>query len=382
MERIYLDNNATTPLFPEVTNLFIEHLHNNFGNASSLHSFGQKSREILNISRMKIANILNANADEIIFTSSGTESNNLAITGFILNHLENSATCADKPHIITSATEHKAILEVIKKLEKRNMVDVSILPVTSTGIIEEKTVVSAIKDNTILISLMTANNETGTIQDIKNITAAIRAKSKNIAIHTDAVQAFGKINIDVKELGIDMLSISSHKINGPKGVGGLFVRRGCKINPIILGGSHEWNLRAGTENIAGIGAFALAAEITIKNKKNSELRDYLQKRILEEIDNTHLNGDLKHRLSNTLNISFQGIEAAALLTRLDMKGIAVSTGSACSSGSTEPSYTLRAMGVSAINAYSAIRFSLGYQNTKDEIDIVVDSLKEIIRKMY
>jgi len=377
---IYLDNNATTPIFPEVADLIFEYLKNNYGNSSSIHSFGQKAREILTLSRMKLGTILNAKPEEIIWTSSGTESNNLAILGFLSKYFQ---TNNKRPHIITSQTEHKSILEVLKAEKLNGSIDVTYLPVNNSGLININTLLNTIQDNTILISIMLANNETGTIQNIKSITSAIRAKSRYIAIHTDAVQGFGKIPIDVKDLGIDMLSISSHKINGPKGVGALFLRRGCKINSIIKGGSHEWNLRAGTENIPAIGGFALAADISSHlNKSNiMNLRDCLENKILKEIPNTQLNGDLNNRLSNTSNISFKGIEAVALLTRLDMESVAVSTGSACSSGTTEPSYTLRAMGIDSANAYSAIRFSLGYQNTQDDIDYTFKVIKKIVKTM-
>ncbi len=375
MAQIYLDNNATTQIHSSVKNEMFLFFDEHFGNPSSLHQYGQKTRNAIDKSRNKVASFIGAKPEEIIFTGSGSESNNLAIKGFIATNQQR--------HIITSSIEHKSILEICKYYEKKKLATTTYIPVNSDGVISSNDVINAIKEDTCLISLMLANNEVGTIQNIKKIVCEVRKIRKDIIIHTDATQAIGKIDVNVNDLQVDMLSMSAHKLYGPKGVGVLFVRRGVKLEPIIHGASHEWNLRAGTENVAGIVGLGKALELPFADfaKNTKVLKDYFISEILANIANIKINGNTNKCLPNTVNVSFQGIEAPALLTRLDMEGIAVSTGSACSSGSTETSYVLRAMGLNPKDAYSAIRFSLGWKNTKEEIDKVILSLTKLIKEM-
>ncbi len=377
--KIYLDNNATTPIHSDVLSEMINWLKDDFGNPSSPHSLGSNARFAIDKSRGIIANKIGAKPENIIFTSCGTESNNLAIKGLIEN-LSKNIDCI--PHIITSATEHKSVLEVCKSLEKDNLAEITYLSANQDGIISIEDILNSIKDNTVLLSIMLANNETGVIQNIKNIVCEVRKKQK-IIIHTDAVQAFRKVEIDVEDLGVDMLSISAHKIGGPKGIGALYYRRGIRLKSQIVGGSHEWNLRAGTENVAGIAGFAKAAEIPFAEfaKKESQLIENLENNLFTNLTDITINGNRENRLPNTTNISFRGIEADALVTRLDMLGISLSTGSACSTGATEPSHVLRGMGIKAQDAYSAIRFSVGYQNSEDEIDYVCEKIIKLVNEM-
>ncbi len=375
MHHIYLDNNATTHIHPNVKNAMLPFMEEYFGNPSSLHLYGQKTRSAIDSSRIIVANFLGARPEEIIFTGSGTESNNLAIKGLLVN--------SNKKHIITSSIEHKSIIEICKYCTKKKLAKTTYVSVDNNGIISLNDILTAITDDTFVISIMLANNETGVIQNIKKIVCEVRKVNKNIIIHTDATQAIGKIDVNVNDLGVDMLSMSGHKLYGPKGIGVLFVRRGVKLDPIIHGASHEWNLRAGTENVAGIVGLGEALQLPFAKFASNiqSLKSYFISEVLANIAKVKINGDINHTLPNTVNISFIGVAAPALLTRLDMNGIAVSTGSACSSGSTEPSYILRAMGLEPKIAYSAIRFSFGYENTKEEIDIVIKSLTKIINLM-
>jgi cysteine desulfurase len=367
MERIYLDYNATTPVKPEVLAEMLPYFSKEFGNPSSLHMHGQRARVAIDAARERVAVSLACAGHEIVFTSGGTESDNLAIYGF-LGRLAESGK--EKLHIITSAIEHNAVLNVCRHLEGRG-VEVTYLPVTEGGIVDIDALKSAIKENTSLVSIMAANNEIGTIQPLGDIVQI--AHGKGVPVHVDAVQAFGKIPLNVKELGIDMLSISGHKFYGPKGVGALYVRRGMQLEAFVRGGAQERGMRGGTENIPAIAGLGKACETAMSGLQENfirerMLRDRLQMRLLKNIENVKINGDTEKRIPNTLNVSFSGIEADALAVRLDIEGISVSTGSACSSGASQVSHVLKALRVKAEFLGSAIRFSIGYGNTHDQIE--------------
>ncbi|MZH04603.1 MAG: cysteine desulfurase [Nitrospinae bacterium] len=367
MEKIYLDHNATTPVHPEVLEAMLPALRENYGNPSSVHSFGRTARVQLDEAREKVASLLGAHSSEIIFTSGGTEANNLALLGVALNK-------AGK--IITSKTEHPSIINPCRQLEKQG-IEVHYLNVDRKGRIDISELESQITESTSLISLQHANSETGVLQDIQGVSEI--ARNRGILFHTDAVQSAAKIPFDVKEFPVDMLSISAHKFNGPKGVGALYIRKGTPaLYSPVCGGSQEKKRRGGTENVAGIMGFGkaceLAAERTVKAGKLAELRDYFQKQILELIPGTELFGDGEHRLPNTLNLGFDGVEGDTLLIALDMEGVAVSTGSACSSGTGLPSHVLQAMGIEEDKINSSIRFSLGFNTTRSELDFVTEAL--------
>lgn len=369
--QVYLDNAATTQVDKEVLKAMEPYFCDVFGNASSLHSFGQEAARAVENARKKIANFLNCLAEEIIFTSGATESNNIAIQGLVKTG----------EHIITSAIEHPAVLETCQYLEKKG-VEVNYIKPDNNGIIRIEDIEKNIKNNTKLISIMFANNEIGTIQPIMKIGDII--KNKNILFHTDAVQATNYLNMDVEKLGVDLLSISGHKIYGPKGIGVLFVKnplRG-KIKNIQYGGHQEQGLRPGTLNVPAIVGLGKAVELiqSTRDKKVKELRDYALELIQEKIKNVKLNGSLEKRLPNNLNISIVGVEGEALLLGLNLAGIAVSTGSACSSGSLEPSHVLMSLGLSHEQAHGSLRISLGKQNTRDEIEYLVENLIKVVKK--
>jgi cysteine desulfurase len=377
--RVYLDNSATTQVDPAVVEAMLPFLTETFGNASSIHHFGQAARAAVDKARHRVADLLNARPNEVVFTSGGTESNNLAIRGLI----ESRAMAGDPPpHVVISAIEHPAVHEVCVDLEARGLCELTQLPVYDNGIIRMDDLRDAVRENTLLISVMAANNEIGTLQPIREIgeyVRSIRSGSRRIYFHTDAVQAAGKVPLDVEEIGCDLLSISGHKIHSPKGIGALYVRRGTKLHPQNIGGRQERAMRAGTEpvsQIVAIGAAAELAESGVHYDFNSirTLRDVLEHRTLEMIDGASVNGDTDQRLPNITNISFEGVEGEGLLISLDMKGIAVSTGSACSSGSLEPSPVIRALGRSDEAARTAIRFSLSKFNTEADIDRVLEVL--------
>jgi len=367
MEKIYLDHNATTPLHPEVLEVMLPALRDNYGNPSSVHSFGRTSRVQLDEARDKVASLIGAHSSEIIFTSGGTEANNLALLG---------AAFTKKGKIITSKIEHPSIINPCRQLEKQG-IEVYYLNVNQKGRIDINELESQITASTSLISLQHANSETGVLQDIKRVSEI--AHKKGILFHTDAVQSVAKIPFDVNKFPVDMLSISAHKFNGPKGVGALYLRKGTPalFSP-VCGGSQEKKRRGGTENVAGIMGFGKACEMAtdrvVKGKKLAVLRDYFQKKTLELIPGTELFGDIEHRLPNTLNLGFDGIEGDTLLISLDMEGVAVSTGSACSSGTGLPSHVLKAMGVAEDKINSSIRFSLGVSTTRLELDFVIKAL--------
>lgn len=378
MEKIiYLDNAATTKTDPQVVEAMLPYFTEGFGNPSSIYGLGQRSKEAVSKAREIIADTLSANTGDIYFTAGGSEADNWAL----------KATCEllgrDGGHIITTKIEHHAILHTCEYLEKRGF-SVSYIDVDENGVVKLDELKAAIRPDTILISVMFANNEIGTIQPIKEIGEL--AHEKGILFHTDAVQAYGHVPIDVNELNIDMLSASGHKFNGPKGVGFLYIKKGVKIRSFVHGGQQERARRAGTENVTGIVGMAKAAELACKElgeriEKEKELRDYLIERVLKEIPQVKLNGHRKVRLPNNANFSFEFIEGESLLIMLDMKGICASSGSACTSGSLDPSHVLLAIGLVHEIAHGSLRLSISHETTKEEIDFTVDALKEIIAKL-
>lgn len=377
MKNVYFDNAATTKLDGDVLNDMMPYLTDNYGNASSIYKLGKTSRKAVEEAREEVANILNCKPNEIYFTAGGSESDNTAIKG-IARANKNKGN-----HIITSKIEHPAVLDSCHDLEKEGF-EVSYISVDENGTIDLEELKKEIKPKTILISVMTANNEIGTIQPIKEIGEI--AHEHNIYFHTDAVQAIGNIKIDVNEMNIDSLSLSGHKFYGPKGIGALYVKNGISFNKYISGGHQERNKRAGTENVAGIVGLASAMERAYKeldehNKKISELRDYYESSILEKIPYVKVNGNVKNRLPGNSNISFRYIEGEGLLLNLDLKGICASSGSACTSGSLDPSHVLLAIGLPHEIAHGSLRISIGKYNTKEEIDYLIDSLVEIVNKL-
>lgn len=374
MNIIYLDNSATTPIKTEVLQEMMPYLTTEYGNASSLYSVGRNAKRAIEKARNRVAELLNCNHNEIYFTGGGSESDNIALKGFAYANKEKGN------HIITSKIEHPAILETCKTLERQGF-EVSYINVNEDGIIDVEELRKSIKPNTILISVMTANNEVGTIQPIEEI--AKIAHDNNIVFHTDAVQAIGNVQIDVEKMRIDMLSLSSHKINGPKGVGALYIKNGIEVEKFINGGHQEKDRRAGTENVAGIVGIGKAAEIARKNMEThirnlSKIRDYYIKKVQKEIPDIRINGSMENRLPGNANISFKGINASELIFKLDERGICVSSGSACSSENTNPSHVLTAMNVPEVYLNSAIRTTFGDNNTFEQVDYVVKILKQII----
>lgn len=374
MNIIYLDNSATTPIKSEVLQEMMPYLTTEYGNASSLYSVGRSAKRAIEKARNRVAELLNCNHNEIYFTGGGSESDNIALKGFAYANKEKGN------HIITSKIEHPAILETCKTLERQGF-EVSYINVNEDGIIDVEELRKSIKTNTILISVMTANNEVGTVQPIEEI--AKIAHDNNIVFHTDAVQAIGNVQIDVEKMRIDMLSLSSHKINGPKGVGALYIKNGIEVEKFINGGHQEKDRRAGTENVAGIVGIGKAAEIARKNMEThirnlSKIRDYYIKKVQKEIPNIRINGSMENRLPGNANISFKGINASELIFKLDERGICVSSGSACSSGNRNPSHVLIAMNVPEVYLNSAIRTTFGDNNTFEQVDYVVKILKQII----
>jgi cysteine desulfurase len=375
--KVYLDHSATTPVREEVLEAMLPYFKEIFGNASSVHMWGQRARKAVEESREKVAGILGADSREIIFTSCATESNNLAVKG-VARARENKGN-----HIIVSAIEHPAVLKPAEHLSRRGF-ELTIAPVDQYGLVDSEFIRSAIKPSTILVSIMLANNEVGTIEPIKEIAKIV--KEKGVVMHTDAVQAIGKIPVEVNELGVDLLSISGHKIYGPKGVGVLYIRKGTRVVPTQHGGHHEFNRRGGTENVPGIVGLAKAMELAVKEQgefanRMKFLRDKLEKGLQERIKHIRLNGHPEKRLPNLLNMSFEYVEGESMLLNLDLKGIAVSTGSACTSGSLEPSHVLMAMGLSAEVAHGSLRFSLGRANTPGDIDYVLEVLPQVVEKL-
>lgn len=374
---IYLDNAATTKTAKEVVDAMLPFFAENYGNASSIYGLGAESKKVMNEAREVIAESLGATSQEIYFTAGGSEADNWALIATA------EAYEAKGRHIITSKIEHHAILHTCDYLKKRGF-DITYIDVDENGILKLDELEKAIRPDTVLISVMFANNEIGTIQPIKEIGEI--AKKHGVLFHTDAVQAYGHIPINVDEYHIDMLSTSAHKINGPKGIGFLYIRKGIKIRSFIHGGQQERSRRAGTENIPGIAGYGAAvkramASFEERTKKETELRDYLIERIFEEIPYCRLNGDRTKRLPNNVNFSFQFVEGESLLIMLDMKGICASSGSACTSGSLDPSHVLLAIGLPHEIAHGSLRLTLSEENTKEEIDYTVGSIKEIVTKL-
>ncbi|MGA7927914.1 MAG: cysteine desulfurase family protein [Candidatus Sulfotelmatobacter sp.] len=374
MLRIYLDNNATTPVLPEVFEAMRPYFVEHFGNASSIHHHGQETRAAVERARDLVAALLGCRAAEIVFTSGGTEGDNLAIAGL--------TSAGD--HIITSSIEHHAVLHACKRLEETGC-DVTYVPVDGRGLVDPDDVWRALRPNTGLISIMMANNETGVLQPVEEI-GKIAAEA-DVCFHTDAVQAAGKVPMDVKQIGCDALSISGHKMHAPQGVGALYVRKGIRVQPLFYGGRHERSRRAGTENVPGIVALGRAAELAMQgfergdDKKLSALRDRLQRGILAQVEEAGVNGDGAPRVPNTSSIYFEHIEGESMVIALDLKGLAVSTGAACSSGAIEPSHVLTAMGLPAGRTRASVRFSLGKQNTTEDIDIALALVPEMVARL-
>ncbi len=377
MNKIYLDNASTTAINSEVLAEMMPYFNSVYGNPSSLHGFGRDAKAAVETAREKIAKAIGCNPGEIYFTSGATESNNWAIRGIAYANMQKGK------HIITSKIEHQSVLETCRQLEKEGF-KVTYLDVDKYGLVRLDKLLHYIDEETTLISIMAANNEVGTIQNIQAI--ANIAKEKGVIFHTDATQAIGSISLNVKEMGIDAMSLSSHKLYGPKGVGALYVKSNVAIQKFMLGGEQEKNLRAGTLNTPAIVGFGKAVEIACRDiianaKKVSNLRNYFMKEVLTRIESTFINGHPIQRLPNNINISFGQIEGESMMFMLDMAGIAVSTGSACSSGVTEPSYVLEAMGLSPDLQKGAVRFTLSKSTTKQELDIVLNELEKIVKKL-
>jgi cysteine desulfurase len=374
MQRVYLDNNATTPVLPEVFEAMRPFFGERFGNASSIHHHGQETRAAVEDAREAVADLLGCAASEVVFTSGGTESDNLAVAGWV----------AAGDHVITSSIEHHAVLHACKHLEKLGC-DVSVLPVDGRGLVDPDDVRRALRPNTKLISLMMANNETGVLQPVDEV-GKIAAEAQ-VLFHTDAVQAAAKIPIDVRRMGCDALSMSGHKIHAPQGVGALYVKKGTRIQPLFHGGRHERSRRAGTENVPGIVGLGRAAQLAKESldrghvEKMAAMRDRLEQRILAHVDEAGVNGQGAPRVPNTTNIHFDHIEGESLVIALDLKGLAVSTGAACSSGAIEPSHVLIAMGLRPEQARASIRFSLGKQTTESDIGVALALVPETVARL-
>src|SRR5712691_12704073 len=376
--RVYFDYNATTPLAPEVAEATARALRDQFGNASSVHHFGQQAKAAIDEARSAVAALLNADPSEIVFTSGGTESDNFAIRG--------AAEALDptgRRHLIASAIEHEAVLNTLKALARRGW-RTALLPADQSGVVSPDRLREIITDDTAVVSVMHANNEIGTIQPIAEL--ARLTHERGALMHTDAVQSVGKIAVDARTLGIDLLSLSAHKFNGPKGAGVLWIKRGTRMQPILTGGKHERNRRAGTENvpaIAGLGVAArlAAGKLSVEAPRVAALRDRLEAGILRAVPGTAVNGAPESRVPNTTNISFEHVEAESLLIALDLEGVAVSTGSACSSGTLEPSHVLRAMGLPTHRTQNSLRFSLGMFSTEEEVDHVIEVLPRLVEKL-
>ena len=388
-KKIYLDHAATTPLDESVLKVMKPYFQETFGNPSSVHSFGQEAMSAVDESREKIAKFLNCSASEIIFTSGATESNNLTIQGIIKKYWKQNGENAPVPHIITTAIEHHCVLDTTRALKKEGLAEISFLPVhKNEGIVQLENLEGKIKDNTILVSIMYVNNEIGTVQPIKEIGDFLSKENKNrknkILFHTDAVQAVNYFECDVKKLGVDLLSFSGHKIYGSKGSGVLYIKKGTPIRPIQLGGGQEYKIRPGTHNVPAIVSIGKAIE-NIESQKNiekiKELRDYLIDKIFKEVPNSYLNGSKEKRSPNNANFRFDNIEGEGLLLSLDMEGIAASTGSACSSGSLEPSHVLLALGLKHEEAHGSLRITLGKHTTKKDIDTLIEKVKKIVERL-
>lgn len=372
---IYLDNAASTAIHDDVLTEMLPYLKEQYGNPSSIHKFGRVADKAIKTARKRISQLINANPNEILLTSGGTESNNTALYG--IAHLNKGK------HIITSSIEHEAILEPCKRLEEEGF-RITYLPVDDRGLVSPQNVKDSISDDTCLVSIMFANNEVGTIQPIQEISRI--CAEKNTPFHTDAIQAVGKIPIDVQNLGVNLLSISSHKINGPKGVGALYIKNGTLISPLILGGGQEKGLRSGTENVANIVGFGKACQLANENlEKNisylTELRDYLISNVIKQIPNVTINGDLEKRIPNNTHFTFLGVNGEDLIIKLDEHNVAASTGSACSVKTQKASHVLQAMGFSHEQITGSLRLTLGIFNTKEELEETISTLKKVVNEL-
>jgi cysteine desulfurase len=377
---IYMDNSATSPVDQRVLDEMIPYFNQNYGNASTLYTLGVEAKKAVDKARQQVADLINADADEITFTSGGSESDNMVIKGVALKEIQKATEDNPRNHIITSSIEHPAVLESCRFLEKFGF-EVTYLPVDEDGLISLEQLESEIKDSTILISIMHSNNEIGTIQPTKEIGAI--ARKHNIIFHSDAVQSAGKIPVDVKEQNIDVLSLSAHKINGPKGVGAIYIKKGVRFEVLIHGGGQEKGLRSGTENVAGIVGLGKAAEIAKDEleenmKHNQEIRDLLIERVTTEIKDSYVNGSLDKRLPNNVHFRFSGIEGESLILRLDAKGINGATGSACSTHDLKGSHVLAAIGIKPALSHGSLRLSIGPENNIEDVDYIVESLKEVV----
>lgn len=377
MKSVYLDYNSTTPIDPAVIEAMNRVMAENYGNPSSVHRIGQRAKVALEESRERIAALIGAQPAEIYFTSGGTESDNLAIKGAAMARRHKGR------HLITSAIEHHAVLNTTQYLEQQDFT-VEYLGCDRDGVISPDDLRSTLRPDTTVVSIMTANNETGQLQPIRQLAEICR--KAGVIFHTDAVQAVGKIPVNVDDLGVDLLSLSAHKFYGPKGIGALYIRRGTMMTPLIHGGAHEKRKRAGTENLPAVVGMAAALELAHErmedeHRRLSELANYFIDRITGRIDDVTLNGSRDNRVPSTVNLSFKGIEGEAILLSLDLKGVAASSGSACSSGALESSHVLKAMGVDPVLAQGSIRFSMGRQTTRDDIDYTISVLPEIIERL-
>jgi cysteine desulfurase len=380
--KVYLDNSATTAMATEVIEAMLPYFADEMGNAQSVHSFGQRAKAAVEKARREVAALINASPSEIVFVSGGTEADNLAVRGIAEAHRNHGN------HIITTKIEHPAVLATCEALASTGC-RVTYLPVSKAGIVSVDSLRRAISHDTVLISVMLANNETGTIQPVEEIAGTVaeaRTRGLDIHLHTDAVQAVGKVPVDVKQLGVDLLSLSAHKIHGPKGVGALYVRKGTRLSKLLYGGHHERDRRAGTENVPGIVGLGRAAELariqlSERSNRMGELRDYLEHQVMLLIQHVRINGDLERRVPNISNMSFDGVDGESLMIAMDLKGIAVSTGSACASGSLDPSHVLQALGLTREQVRGSLRFSLGAFTTREEIDYAISVLDHTMSRL-
>ncbi|HYP29776.1 MAG TPA: cysteine desulfurase family protein [Blastocatellia bacterium] len=380
---IYLDNSATTATAPEVIDAMLPYFSEESGNAQSVHSFGQRAKAAVEYARRQVASLINAAPGEVVFVSGGTEADNLAIRGIAEAHREHGR------HIITSKIEHPAVLATCEALEAMGY-RLTYLPVSGSGLVAVEDVASAISDDTILVTIMHANNETGSVQPVEEVAELVaRARASgmdHLHFHTDAVQSVGKITVDVKRMGVDLLSLSGHKFHGPKGIGALYVRKGTRLGKLFYGGHHERDRRPGTENVPGIVGLGRASELAReqfgeRSARLRELRDYFEREAIGRIPGVLINGDAGRRVPNVSNLSFHGVDGESLLIALDLKGIAVSTGSACASGSLEPSHVLTALGLTRERVRGSLRLSLGAYTTREEIDYALGVLEETVAKL-
>ena len=379
--RVYFDYNATSPLSAAAADAVVGATRNVFGNASSVHHFGQQAKAALDEARSAVAMLIRAEPSEIVFTSGGTESDNFAIRGVAALH--EGIQPAGRRHLVATAIEHEAVLNTLKALSRHGW-RTTLVPVDRSGVVSVDAVRDALADDTAIVSVMHANNEIGTIQPISELADVVH--ERGALLHTDAVQSVGKIDVDVRALGVDLLSLSAHKFNGPKGAGAMWIKRGTRLQPILTGGKHERNRRAGTENVPALVGMGVAArevhgKLASEGARLAALRDRLERGILGAVPGTAVNGAPERRVPNTSNISFDRVEAESLLIALDLEGIAVSTGSACSSGTLEPSHVLRAMGLPTHRTQNSLRFSLGLYSTDAEVDRVLDVLPRLVEKL-